>query len=104
MPTTPVREALTWLESDGLVVQRSPSVCRATELLTRQGVEELFEMRLLLESAAEHPHARLHHFRPNAAIDGSVTSSASNWAAYPRAGVRPGRKPQLASLTAYFTS
>ncbi|KUJ63990.1 GntR family transcriptional regulator [Streptomyces albus subsp. albus] len=49
---TPVREALARLEADGLVVKRSLSGYRATELLTRQGVEELFEMRLLLE-----PHA-----------------------------------------------
>ncbi|MFE7243081.1 GntR family transcriptional regulator [Streptomyces sp. NPDC057580] len=56
---TPVREALARLEADGLVVKRSLSGYRATELLTRQGVEELFEMRLLLETraaalAAEH--------------------------------------------------
>ncbi|MFC9465575.1 GntR family transcriptional regulator [Streptomyces coelicoflavus] len=56
---TPVREAMARLESDGLVVKRSLSGYRATELLTRQGVEELFEMRLLLEPraaalAAEH--------------------------------------------------
>ncbi|MFG2675505.1 GntR family transcriptional regulator [Streptomyces sp. NPDC048445] len=49
---TPVREALARLESDGLVVKRSLSGYRATELLTRQGVEELFEMRLLLEPQA----------------------------------------------------
>ncbi|MBT2896802.1 GntR family transcriptional regulator [Streptomyces sp. McG3] len=49
---TPVREALARLESDGLVVKRSLSGYRATELLTRQGVEELFEMRLLLEPKA----------------------------------------------------
>ncbi|MFG2562620.1 GntR family transcriptional regulator [Streptomyces sp. NPDC048496] len=56
---TPVREALARLEADGLVVKRSLSGYRATELLSRQGVEELFEMRLLLEPkavalAAEH--------------------------------------------------
>ncbi|MFC8099335.1 GntR family transcriptional regulator [Streptomyces sp. NPDC057363] len=49
---TPVREALARLESDGLVVKRSLSGYRATELLTRRGVEELFEMRLLLEPRA----------------------------------------------------
>ncbi|AKZ60175.1 putative transcriptional regulator [Streptomyces ambofaciens ATCC 23877] len=49
---TPVREALARLEADGLVVKRSLSGYRATELLTRQGVEELFEMRLLLETRA----------------------------------------------------
>ena len=49
---TPVREALARLESDGLVVKRSLSGYRATELLTRQGVAELFEMRLLLEPRA----------------------------------------------------
>ncbi|MCZ0984708.1 GntR family transcriptional regulator [Streptomyces diastatochromogenes] len=49
---TPVREALARLESDGLVVKRSLSGYRATELLTREGLEELFEMRLLLEPRA----------------------------------------------------
>ncbi|MED7949003.1 GntR family transcriptional regulator [Streptomyces sp. BE20] len=49
---TPVREALARLEADGLVVKRSLSGYRATELLTRQGLEELFEMRLLLEPRA----------------------------------------------------
>ncbi|WBB63047.1 GntR family transcriptional regulator [Streptomyces sp. WMMC500] len=56
---TPVREALARLESDGLVVKRSLSGYRATELLGHRGVEELFEMRMLLEPyaaarAAEH--------------------------------------------------
>ncbi|MFD4941368.1 GntR family transcriptional regulator [Streptomyces sp. NPDC058239] len=49
---TPVREALARLESDGLVVKRSLAGYRATELLTPQGLEELFEMRLLLEPKA----------------------------------------------------
>jgi DNA-binding GntR family transcriptional regulator len=49
---TPVREALARLESDGLVTKRSLVGYRATELLTADGVSELFEMRLLLE-----PHA-----------------------------------------------
>ncbi|MCX4679244.1 GntR family transcriptional regulator [Streptomyces sp. NBC_01433] len=49
---TPVREALARLEADGLVVKRSLSGYRATELLTRRGLEELFEMRLLLEPRA----------------------------------------------------
>ncbi|GHJ41683.1 GntR family transcriptional regulator [Streptomyces sp. TS71-3] len=49
---TPVREALARLEADGLVVKRPLSGYRATELLTRQGIDELFEMRLLLEPKA----------------------------------------------------
>ncbi|WP_018383018.1 GntR family transcriptional regulator [Wenjunlia vitaminophila] len=49
---TPVREALARLESDGLVVKRSLSGYRATELLTREALEELFEMRMLLEPPA----------------------------------------------------
>lgn len=49
---TPVREALARLESDGLVTKRSLAGYRATELLTPQGLEELFEMRLLLEPQA----------------------------------------------------
>lgn len=56
---TPVREALARLEADGLVVKRSLSGYRTTELLTRQDMGELFEMRQLLEPraaalAAEH--------------------------------------------------
>lgn len=49
---TPVREALARLESDGLVTKRSLAGYRTTELLTPQGLEELFEMRLLLEPRA----------------------------------------------------
>ncbi|MGW2412299.1 GntR family transcriptional regulator [Streptomyces tubercidicus] len=49
---TPIREALARLESDGLVVKRTLSGYRTTELLTRQGLEELFEMRQLLEPKA----------------------------------------------------
>jgi DNA-binding GntR family transcriptional regulator len=49
---TPVREALARLESDGLVVKRSLAGYRATELLDREGVVELYEMRLLLEPRA----------------------------------------------------
>lgn len=55
---TPIREALARLEADGLVVKRSLSGYRATELLSRQGVEELFEMRLLLEPRAAELAAR----------------------------------------------
>ncbi|MEU5849710.1 GntR family transcriptional regulator [Saccharopolyspora shandongensis] len=49
---TPVREALSRLTADGLVTKRSLAGYRATELLTPQGLEELFEMRLLLEPRA----------------------------------------------------
>ncbi|GAA1359886.1 GntR family transcriptional regulator [Streptomyces beijiangensis] len=49
---TPVREALARLESDGLLVKRSLAGYRATELLTPEGMEQLFEMRLLLEPRA----------------------------------------------------
>ncbi|MFE2180246.1 GntR family transcriptional regulator [Streptomyces sp. NPDC059455] len=49
---TPIREALARLEADGLVVKRPLSGYRTTELLTRQGLEELFEMRQLLEPRA----------------------------------------------------
>lgn len=49
---TPIREALARLESDGLVVKRTLSGYRTTELLTRQGLQELFEMRQLLEPRA----------------------------------------------------
>jgi DNA-binding GntR family transcriptional regulator len=49
---TPVREALARLEADGLVTKRSLAGYRATDLLTARGLEELFEMRQLLEPRA----------------------------------------------------
>jgi DNA-binding GntR family transcriptional regulator len=49
---TPVREALARLESDGLVRKRPLAGYTTTPLLTRAEFEELFEMRLLLETAA----------------------------------------------------
>lgn len=55
---TPVREALARLEADGLVTKRSLAGYRATALLDRAGLEELFEMRLLLECRAAYFAAR----------------------------------------------
>jgi DNA-binding GntR family transcriptional regulator len=49
---TPVREALTRLEAEGLVVRRAMSGWRAAPLLDFQRFGELFEMRLLLEPEA----------------------------------------------------
>jgi DNA-binding GntR family transcriptional regulator len=46
---TPVREALTRLESDGLVTKIHLVGYRATDQLTRKQFEDLFEVRLLLE-------------------------------------------------------
>lgn len=48
---TPVREALARLESDGLVRKRPLAGYTTTPLLTRAEFDELFEMRLLLETA-----------------------------------------------------
>jgi DNA-binding GntR family transcriptional regulator len=48
---TPVREALARLESDGLVRKRPLAGYITTPLLTRAEFDELFEMRLLLETA-----------------------------------------------------
>lgn len=49
---TPVREALTRLESDGLVVKIHLVGYRATVQLDRKQFENLFEVRLLLEPTA----------------------------------------------------
>jgi DNA-binding GntR family transcriptional regulator len=48
---TPVREALARLEADGLVRKRPLAGYTATPLLTRQEFEELFDIRLVLETA-----------------------------------------------------
>jgi DNA-binding GntR family transcriptional regulator len=49
---TPVREALARLEADGLVRKRPLVGYTAAPLLTREGFEELVEMRLILEPPA----------------------------------------------------
>ncbi|MEY9886831.1 DNA-binding GntR family transcriptional regulator [Catenulispora sp. MAP12-49] len=49
---TPIREALARLEADGLVVKRNLAGYAAAPLLTNQQLEDLFEMRLLIEPAA----------------------------------------------------
>jgi DNA-binding GntR family transcriptional regulator len=46
---TPVREALSRLESDGLVRKRPQRGFFATELLTAMEIDEIFELRMLIE-------------------------------------------------------
>jgi DNA-binding GntR family transcriptional regulator len=49
---TPVREALSRLESDGLIVKEPLKGFRATDLLTIQELDNLFKFRLLIEPFA----------------------------------------------------
>ncbi|MBG6134110.1 GntR family transcriptional regulator [Longispora fulva] len=49
---TPVREALARLESDGLVRKRPLAGYTVAPLLTRAEFEELFDLRIVLETAA----------------------------------------------------
>jgi len=48
---TPVREAISWLETDGLVVHE-PYVGRVVADLNRQMVSELYDIRFVLETSA----------------------------------------------------
>ena len=52
MSQTPVRQALSTLEADGLITSTHLAGYRAAELLTREEFEQLFETRLLLEPPA----------------------------------------------------
>jgi DNA-binding GntR family transcriptional regulator len=52
MSQTPVRQALSTVEADGLVTCSHLIGYRAAELLTRDEFDQLFEVRLLLEPAA----------------------------------------------------
>lgn len=61
---TPVREALSRLDDDGLVVKSPLKGYRTTPVLDRKELDDLFELRLLLEPVA----AR------RAAVDGSSVS------------------------------
>lgn len=49
---TPVREALARLESEGLVVKQALKGYTAAQALDTRGVEDVFQMRMLLEPAA----------------------------------------------------
>lgn len=49
---TPIREALSWLEAEGLVLKTHLVGYSAAEQLKRKQVEDLFELRLWLEPAA----------------------------------------------------
>lgn len=49
---TPVREALTWLESEGLVVRTHLAGFRSPPMLTLEQIDEVFTMRVLLEPYA----------------------------------------------------
>jgi DNA-binding GntR family transcriptional regulator len=48
---TPVREAIAWLETDGLIVHE-PYLGRVVASLDRQMVAELYDIRLVLETTA----------------------------------------------------
>lgn len=50
--TTPLRETLARLESEGLITKKALQGYRATPVLDAVGVRELFEVRLALESSA----------------------------------------------------
>lgn len=56
---TPVREALARLESDGLARKEPLRGYRATELLTRDELDDLFDFRLLIEPWAARRAAEL---------------------------------------------
>lgn len=56
---TPVRETLARLESEGLVDRQPRRGYRATELLNREDVRELYELRMLLEPFAAERAAQI---------------------------------------------
>lgn len=70
---TPVREALARLESDGLVRKRPLAGYTVAPLLTRDEFTDMFDMRLVLETAA----ARWAASRASASVRASLSSEAS---------------------------
>ncbi|MDI1465046.1 GntR family transcriptional regulator [Catellatospora sp. KI3] len=74
---TPVREALARLESDGLVRKRALAGYTVSPLLTRQEFMDMFDMRILLESAA----ARWAAQRADAAARDRIVADAAPEAA-----------------------
>jgi DNA-binding GntR family transcriptional regulator len=71
---TPVREALAALESEGLVLKVPLRGYRTTELLTRDELIELYELRMLLEPAAAASAARRIDGRALSALDAELAT------------------------------
>lgn len=69
---TPIREALARLESDGLVDKHPLKGYRTTDLLTREELIELFELRLLLEPGGAARAAERHSADDIAALEREV--------------------------------
>lgn len=80
---TPVREALAGLESEGLVVKVPLRGYRTTELLTRDELIELYELRMLLEPAAAASAARRRDDTALAALDAELATMSGHPAALP---------------------
>jgi DNA-binding GntR family transcriptional regulator len=84
---TPVREALTRLESDGLVVRRPNAGFTVAPLLSDATLGDLYEMRLLIEPLASRRAAELSDVddiaRMRAAVTGAVpVASGDTYSAY----------------------
>jgi DNA-binding GntR family transcriptional regulator len=78
-----VREALAGLESEGLVVKVPLRGYRTTELLTRDELIELYELRMLLEPAAAASAARRRDDAALAAFDAELGTMSGHPAALP---------------------
>jgi DNA-binding GntR family transcriptional regulator len=74
---TPVREALTRLEAEGLVAKRALKGYVAAPLLDAAGLRDLFDMRRLLEPEAARRAAALAAATVHDELQGSVTRMAS---------------------------
>jgi DNA-binding GntR family transcriptional regulator len=75
--TTPLREALARLESEGLITKKALQGYRAAPVLDEAGVGELFELRLALEPLAASKAATLRSEKDLADIETSVTNMTS---------------------------
>ncbi|MCS5735283.1 GntR family transcriptional regulator [Herbiconiux daphne] len=80
---TPVREALAGLESEGLVLKVPLRGYRTTELLTREELVELYELRRLLEPDAAAKAARRHDAALRQALDAELATMSSRPAPLP---------------------
>jgi DNA-binding GntR family transcriptional regulator len=74
---TPVREALAKLESDGLVEKHPLKGYRTTDLLDRQALLDLFELRLLLEPGSAAQAAVRHTAVDDDALDREIKLARS---------------------------
>lgn len=102
---TPVREALVQMEHTGLVTREALKGYRVAPPMSREQLEQLFDMRLILEpAAAERAMARIDELLPQLRAAHARHEAAAEQVRRRLAEGRPAAGEGFAELREYFTA